>query len=76
MHQNTYLKGVIARDELVLQVNDGKNPVELVMQVDRNKDFVMLVPGQLGMLGIAFLVIAPVCNLIVSVYSMMLVPAV
>ena len=45
MQQNTYLKGVIARDELVLQVDDSKNPVELVMQVDRNKDFVMLVPG-------------------------------
>ena len=54
MQQNTYLKGVIARDELVLQVDDGKNPMGVVMQVDRNKNFVMLVPGQLGMLDIAF----------------------
>ena len=76
MQQNTYLKGVIARDELVLQVNDSKDPVEVVMQVDRYKDFVMLVPGQLGMLGIALLLIAPVCNLSVSVHAMMLVSAV
>lgn len=67
MQQKIYLKGVIASDELVLQVDDSKNPMELVMQVDRNKDFVMLVPGQLGMLGIAFLLIAPVCNLSVFV---------
>lgn len=76
MQQNTYLKGVVARDETVLQVDDSKNPMEVVMQVDRYKDFVMLVPGQLGMLGIALLLIAPVCNLRVSVIAMMLVSAV
>lgn len=57
----------------MLQVDDSNNPVKIVVQVDGDKDFIVLVPWHFGMLGKAFLLIKPAGNLSKPVYAVVLV---
>ena len=57
----------------MLQVNDSSYPVKAVMQIDGYKNLAMLIPGNFGMLGFAFLAIKPAGNLLKSVYTIVLV---
>lgn len=70
---NTYQKRIIAGDDLVLQVNGSSYPMEAVMQIDGYKNLVVLIPGNFGMLGFAFLAIKPAGNLLKSVCTVVLV---
>ena len=73
---NTYQKRIIAGDDLVLQVNDSSYPMKAVVQIDGYKNLVMLIPGNFGMLGFAFLAIKPAGNLLKPVYTVVLVSAI
>lgn len=46
------------------------------MKIDGNKILVMLIPGNFGILGIAFLAIEPAGNLLKSIYTTVLVSAI